>query len=384
MELERQRTLHDWMYNPTYEETICKNYFHQVMVQIHDGAECDDPLNPHSPDSNHMYTKIAKLIKADLVLLEGDAIYVREGTTLHSLGDAIDLLAYYMHVDTKEARKAADILETNFQGFFPITAQKVWRNGITIVYEDGTFKHVDLATLEEVVSPPGYPEFGQSVAKFEHFEPLMKYFSLVNTAINDPWFCEKMLMYPFNQRIREKSHVLVGEGGNGKGILMQMIGRLYGKRALCDAPQPNFSGHSAGVISYNFIGKRVVTFEDVGDPSVAMLEWLKRMITGNLEVKTPSGAWLTLPCNANFFMETNHRPQVLDIEAHKRRYILREFAPGFKLADYMTEEELDIVGDRGDISSGDLVEYLIQVKDAIDDWTEFREIELEEPGLEDF
>ena len=131
--------------------------------------------------------------------------------------------------------------------------------------------------------------FGKHAADHGCHEALAKFFSLINESVGEPHFFEKTLMYPFNQHIREKSHVLVGRGGNGKSVFMRMVQRLYGDRALTDAPQPNFRGHDPAVISYNFIGKRVVTFNDVGDPSEAFLEWLKRMITGNLEVKSLNG-----------------------------------------------------------------------------------------------
>ena len=37
----------------------------------------------------------------------------------------------------------------------------------------------------------------------------------------------------------------------------------------------------------------------------------------------------------------------------------------------MSPEELDTIGDRGEVTAADLVVYLLQVKDQIDDWTEF-------------
>jgi hypothetical protein len=154
-------------------------------------------------------------------------------------------------------------------------------------------------------------------------------------------------------------------------MFMGLVQRLYGDFALTDAPQPNFTGHAAAVVAYNFIGKRIVTFNDVGDPSAKFLEWLKRMITGNLEVKTPSGAWLSVPCNTNFLMETNHAPQILSLEAHRRRFVIREFHPDFRLKDFLSDELLDRLGERGDITAGDLVNYLLTIRDQVDDWTQF-------------
>lgn len=364
------RSFEDWLYRPSFEESVCVNPFHETVWQVFQGR-APSLFDPYAPDDGHIYTKLAKLLNAGLILLEGDVIYVKENTSLHPLNEAIDLLAYYMHTDSKEARKAADVLETNFQGYFPITDNKVWRNGICLMYSDNRRVFVDLKTLEVVTVPPGLPEFGMHIVADDNFIPLAQYFSLINEAVEDPWFFEKTLMYPFNQPIREKSQVLVGEGGNGKSLFMLMVQRLYGGRSLTDAPQPNFKGHDPAVIAYNFIGKRVVTFNDVGDPSVAFLEWLKRMITGKLEVKTPSGSWMTVPCVTNFLLESNHRPELLDIEAHQRRFVIREFNPGFKLNKHMSEEELDVVGERGNITAGDIVNYLLQIKPEVQDWKTF-------------
>lgn len=369
-QLVKARSLDDWLYRPSIEESICSNPFHTVMSKVFSGYAAS-AMDPYW-DENSPYTKLAKLIKAQLIFPEGDVIYVRERDNLIPLGEAVQLLAYYMHTDSKTARAACDILESNFQGYFPITANQVWRNGITMVMEDGRESHVDLSTLEAYSQAPGVPEYGKHPVDPANYEPLFAFFSLLNEAVGEPFFFEKALMYPFNQRIREKSHVLVGQGGNGKSLFMKMIQRLYGDRALTDAPQPNFRGHDPAVISYNFIGKRVVTFNDVGDPSEAFLEWLKRMITGNLEVKTPSGAWLSIPCSTNFFLETNHTPQILDIEAHTRRYIVRSFDDDFRIIDHMSPEELDKVGERGNVTAGDLVCYLQAVaKPQIEDWTQF-------------
>ena len=362
------RTLHDWLWHPSEEETVCINPFHTVMTKVYSGqASAMDPWW----DENSANVKLAKLIKAGLIFPEGDVIYLRERDNLIPLGESIALLAYYMHIDSREARHAADVLENNFQGYFPITGNGVWRGGIRLAMPDGTDIDVDLNTLTIRKDAAGLPEFGRHSVNLATYDPLSKFFSLINEAVGEPYFFEKALMYPFNQRIREKSHVLVGQGGNGKSVFMRMVQRLYGDRALTDAPQPNFRGHDPAVISYNFIGKRVVTFNDVGDPSENFLEWLKRMITGNLEVKTPSGAWLSIPCNTNFMLETNHAPAVLGIEAHARRYVIRTFDDDFRIIDYMSSDELDIIGERGNITAGDLVSYLMVCKPEISNWTDF-------------
>lgn len=377
--LTRARTLEDWLFNPTEEDQVCRNRFHEISNAIFGGFS---PMDPDAPDPDDYRTKIACLMRAHLILLGGDVIYVREGSTLHTLGDSLDLLSYYMHSDSKEARRAMDLLETNFQGYFPIVDGLAWRDVIRLDYPSGKYIYVDLKTLKPAEVKEGsnatYAEYGAHMVNMDHYAPLVKFFSVLNQAVGEKWFFEKTMMYHFNQKYREKSHVLVGGGGNGKSMFMGLVQRLYGDFAITDAPQPNFTGHAAAVVAYNFVGKRIVTFNDVGDPSAKFLEWLKRMITGNLEVKTPSGAWLSIPCNANFLMETNHAPQILALEAHRRRFVIREFHPEFRLKDFLDDSTLDMLGERGSINAGDIVHYLGTIRDEVGDWTEFgKEPEIE-------
>lgn len=379
---QRARTLEDWIFNPTAEDLVCVNRFQETVNRVYSGYS---NLDPDAPDPDDIRTKIACLMRAQLILLGGDVIYVREGDTLHTLGDAVDLLSYYMHTDSKDARKAMDLLETNFQGYFPIVDGLTWRNVMLLKYPDGSYQYVDLKELKAATvhenSLETYPEYGAHEVKPYNYEPLYKFFHVLNQAVGEPFFFEKTMMYHFNQPYREKSHVLVGGGGNGKSMFMGLVQRLYGDFALTDAPQPNFTGHAAAVVAYNFIGKRIVTFNDVGDPSAKFLEWLKRMITGNLEVKTPSGAWLSIPCSANFLMETNHAPQILSLEAHRRRFVIREFHPDFRLKDFLDDPTLDRLGERGDITAGDIVNYLLTIRDQVGNWAEFGvepDIEFEE------
>lgn len=370
--LQRVRTLEDWIFHPTAEDMVCVNRFHETVRSVFQGCSY---LDPEAPDPDDVKTKVAALMQAQLILLGGDVIYVREGDTLHTLGDAVDLLGYYMHADSREARKAMDLLETNFQGYFPIVDGLTWRDVMLLKYPNGSYSYVNLKTLQLATIEEGsletYPEYGAHEVKPYNYEPIYRFFNVLNQAVGEPWFFEKTMLYHFNQPYREKSHVLVGGGGNGKSMFMGLVQRLYGDFALTDAPQPNFTGHAAAVVAYNFIGKRIVTFNDVGDPSAKFLEWLKRMITGNLEVKTPSGAWLSVPCSANFLMETNHAPQILSLEAHRRRFVIREFHPDFRLKDFIDDATLDRLGERGDITAGDLVNYLLTIRDKVDDWTVF-------------
>lgn len=369
--MKRLRTFEEWLRHPSAEDQVCENWFRRTVENVFDSKGAFDP----SSEPEDVHVKIAKLIRARLILMEGDVIYVREGSDLHPLNEAAGLLAYYMHSDTKEAKQAIAVLETNFMGYFPITDNLVARDCILLQYQDGSERTIDLRTLEEVkpsLDPMvGWPEYGEHEVKEEHYGPLVSFFAETNAAIGDPFFLERMLMYPFMQPFREKSHVLVGGGGNGKSMFMGLVQRLYGEKAMTDAPQPSFRGHDPAVISYNFVGKRVVTFNDVGDPSAQFLEWMKRMITGNLEVKTPTGAWMSVPCKANFFMETNHEPQVLNLEAHRRRFVVRRFDPSFKLREHLSNEELDVLGDRGSVTAGDIVHYLLSIKSMVGDWTDF-------------
>lgn len=382
--LSRVRTLDAWIYEPTDEDKVCKNRFHEIVEQIYSGSWIYEP----NFNLDDVRAKVAQLMKAQLILLGGDVIYVRENNRLHTLGDSIDLLSYYMHADSKEARKAIDILETNFQGYFPVVDHLVARDVMELEYPSGMKVKINLKTLKRMENTYGngfYPEFGSHKVNLEsgNIEALRQFFSILNQAVGEPYFFEKTLLYHFNQPYREKSHVLVGGGGNGKSMFMGLVQRFFGDFAYTDSPQPNFSGHDKAVIAYNFIGKRVVTFNDVGDPSEKFLEWLKRMITGNLEVKTPSGAWLSVPCSTNFLMETNHTPQVLGLEAHRRRFVIREFSPNFRLKAYLDDATLDKLGDKGDITAGDIAHYLGTVRDQVQDWATFTEPTLKEDDSED-
>lgn len=373
--VDRSRTLDEWLFAPTDADRVCVNRFHDIANKVYYGYS---QLDPDAPDNDDFRTKVAQLMKARLVLLGGDVIYVREGNTLHTLGDSVDLLSYYMHADSREARKAMDLLETNFQGYFPIVDGLVWRDVIRVDYPDGRSCYVNLRTLRDASRESWqdrecFPEFGASMVNPANYGPIKRFFHTLNAAVGEDFFFEKTMMYHFNQPFREKSHVLVGGGGNGKSMFMGLVRRMYGDFAMTDAPQPNFTGHAAAVIAYNFIGKRIVTFNDVGDPSAKFLEWMKRMITGNLEVKTPNGAWLSVPCNANFLMETNHAPQILNLEAHRRRFVIRQFDPDFRLRDWVSDADLDRLGDRGDITSADLVNYMLTVRDSVSSWSTFGE-----------
>lgn len=373
--VDRSRTLDEWLFAPTDADRVCVNRFHDIANKVYYGYS---QLDPDAPDDDDFRTKVAQLMKARLVLLGGDVIYVREGNTLHTLGDSVDLLSYYMHADSREARKAMDLLETNFQGYFPIVDGLVWRDVIRVDYPDGRSCYVNLRTLRDASRESWqdrecFPEFGASMVNPANYGPIKRFFQTLNSAVGEDFFFEKTMMYHFNQPFREKSHVLVGGGGNGKSMFMGLVRRMYGDFAMTDAPQPNFTGHAAAVIAYNFIGKRIVTFNDVGDPSAKFLEWMKRMITGNLEVKTPNGAWLSVPCNANFLMETNHAPQILNLEAHRRRFVIRQFDPDFRLRDWVSDADLDRLGDRGDITSADLVNYMLTVRDSVSSWSTFGE-----------
>lgn len=362
----------DWLNNPSFEATVCSNPFHNVCEKIINGYS---PLDADAPDLETPDASLALLLKAQLVIPEGDAIYIKEGENLHLLGDAIDLLAYYMHVDSKIARKAADKLETNFQGYYPVKMDMVEKNHMIIIDDSGNRRYVNLKTLQTMSSVGimrPVMEYGVSkTTGTEVQKALHKFFTIMNEAIGDPYFLERAIMYPFKLRIREKSTVLVGGGGNGKGTFMKMVQTLYGAKAMTDAVQPTFSGHSAQVIAYNFIGKKVVSFNDVNNPDEKFLEWLKGMITGNLQVKAPNGAYMSVPCDAYFMFESNHQPEILDLPAHKRRYVVREFPSDFALAEHMTDDELDLIGERGTYTAADIITYIMSVKEEINDWIKF-------------
>ena len=150
------RPFDQWLFKPTKEESICENPFHTVIKTVFSGSQGDLFFDPNLDPKSVEY-KVAQLLYAGMILLEGDVIYVRERDNLIPLNEATNLLAYYMHSDTRSARSAADILESNFQGYFPVTMSKVWRNGITLVHGPNDESYIDLSTLTALETPPGIP-----------------------------------------------------------------------------------------------------------------------------------------------------------------------------------------------------------------------------------
>lgn len=149
-EIEKARSFEDWLYKPSFEESVCTNPFRDTVLRVFDDAP-KDHLSPDGElDLEHPYVKLGQLLKKNLIMLEGDVIYVREKNNVHPLNESIPLLAYYMHTDTREAAKAAAVLESNFMGYFPISSGKVWRNGISLLYPDGSKTLVNLSTLQVV------------------------------------------------------------------------------------------------------------------------------------------------------------------------------------------------------------------------------------------
>ena len=176
---QRVRTLEDWIFNPTAEDLVCVNHFHDTVRSVYRGYSF---MDPDKPDPDDVKTKVASLMKAQLILLGGDVIYVREGDTLHTLGDAVDLLSYYMHADSREARKAMDLLETNFQGYFPIVDGLTWRDVILLKYPNGSYQYVNLKNLQAAVPVEGsmetYPEYGAHDVKPHNYEPIYRFFNV--------------------------------------------------------------------------------------------------------------------------------------------------------------------------------------------------------------
>lgn len=41
------------------------------------------------------------------------------------------------------------------------------------------------------------------------------------------------------------------------------------------------------------------------------------------------------------------------------------------MKDHLSNEDLDRLGDRGDITAADLVNYMLTIKNQVDDWAEF-------------
>lgn len=51
--LSRQRTLDEWLFHPTFEESICVNHFHTVAKKVYEGIS---EFDPYAPDQNDIST----------------------------------------------------------------------------------------------------------------------------------------------------------------------------------------------------------------------------------------------------------------------------------------------------------------------------------------
>ena len=69
------RSFEDWLYYPEPYEVVCKNNFHDIVQKVYEGYSA---MDPYAPDPNMIETKVAQLLKAELILLEGDVIYVEK------------------------------------------------------------------------------------------------------------------------------------------------------------------------------------------------------------------------------------------------------------------------------------------------------------------
>ena len=78
----RTREFREWLYEPSFEESVCANPFHDIAKKVFDGYSSMDPFQP---DPDDVRTKVSQLLKAGLIILEGDVVYVKEHDDLHPL-----------------------------------------------------------------------------------------------------------------------------------------------------------------------------------------------------------------------------------------------------------------------------------------------------------
>lgn len=387
------RTLKAWMTAPRFEETINDNPFRTAVKRAFAGTIEPDPLSPFAEEKEPLENKIAKLLPYDIIIPDGDVIYIMDGKEAIPLGEAMDLLRAYLSVSMKDTVKAAHILEQNFMGRWPVRSGKVSKDtfDLSVPFEDlvgmatqDSFRinlrsgGVSRETVDTIA------EIGSGEANEERVALLHKVFGIWNTAIGEDHWFEKVAMYPFKQKFREKAFILNGSGGDGKGIFTELLSRLYGHLMLANAPVPSFSGHDRFTATRSFIGKKLVVFNDVEDPGSQFMEWLKPMTTGGMMVKELSSSSLvTMPCVATFMLETNFSPEFLLDNSHIRRFVFRSFPPEFELDQHLNDDELDTLGERGSITAADMIQYLTSIET---EWIAFKPSVLPEPdyfGLAD-
>jgi hypothetical protein len=389
------RSLENWTYNPLYAETINVNPFRIAVTRALEGHLDPDPLSPYAATDEPLENKIARLLPADLIVPDGDVIYIIDADTGFPipLMEALDILRGYLHMTMKDTEKAAAILEQNFMGRNPVRSGIILRDAVGLIRQPSQQSTEEQDDILETVSMTarretqgqGIPEFGTHHVNYQNVEVIAKAFGIWNKAIGEPGFFQKLALYPFNMPFREKAFIINGTGGDGKGIFTNLLKRLYGHMALTGAPVPSFVGHDRFTATRSFIGKRFVVFNDVENPSVQFMEWLKPMTTGSMQVKEiNTSSLVSMPCKAVFMLETNFQPEFLATQANYRRFIFRNFPPAFDLTREMTESELDIIGERGPVTAGDMAFYLMQVHGSKKQLNTFPDKELPLPAYYDF
>lgn len=362
--MNREQSFYDWVYNPNADDELLTHTFRRTVKYAFDNKLTINTMDVNAPDPDGLEWKLATLLYHKRITPEGNKIYVYRNGNLSPLPDGMNDLQHLLHETEKNTAKAFGLLSHELEG---VTRNLVEKDTIGVIITTGdlfenpatTKTRINLRTMreEEGESQSMIPEFGWHEADFDRIDILAKFFYEQNTAFQteDEYFFEKAISYSFHQRFREKAFICNGPGGVGKTLMTEIAGILYGSKGTV-ASEPTFTGQDRNRITRDFIGKKMVIYNDIEEPSVQLMTWIKPMATGNMTIKGEGGFEKSVPCEAVFYLETNFKPQFLGGNQDIRRFVVRTAQSDYKLVEHMTPDELDILG--REITPADVAVYL--------------------------
>ena len=133
----------------------------------------------------------------------------------------------------------------------------------------------------------------------------------------------------------EKFVVCVGEGGNGKSVLLKLMPELVGADNVYSAPIERLGNRRALA---ELAGKLLLTSSEINENSVMDDGILKQIVSGDtIEGERKYGHPFTFTPTARIMLATNHLPKLRDVtQAFFRRLVVLRFNRNF------TAEEMDL------------------------------------------
>jgi hypothetical protein len=356
------QTFRDWVMNPPPDDEVIRNRFRATVRHVFEHQNVIDWMALDAPDPDSLDYRLALLLWKRLLTPEGDAIYVNRNGVLSPLPEGMAELQHLLHCRETEVIKAEALLQHEFEG---VVRGLVERDTIGISSSPLGRMRMDLRRMEYRVddgSDARIPEFGWHEVDEARVDALAGFFSLLNDAFDEDLFFERVISWPFHLDIREKAFIVNGPGGIGKTLMTKVASKLYGPKCTVGA-EPTFTGQDRNRITREFMGKRLIVFNDIESPSTQLMTWLKPMVSGNMTVKSGGGYERSIPCPAVFFLETNFKPQFLGGNQDIRRFIVRTARPGWRLLDHMEHELLDVV--EHEVTAADVAWHLMGVHGQI-------------------